>query len=255
MGGIKGVHMSVISVVRAERELVTRLETVRGQLAENIDQVDARPVFAQLGGGLLHFAGAAFPGADITDLHAAFYEREPDGRGPHFDVYEDYLHENYPWLAVYNLSGASNVRAVSLDDDLSASYKKKFPRLDQDAYAARRSYAEIAFADRNAPIATGRLEAGMGMIILQRAGVAPVVHEVTPVVADQPGAFIKLVHVKSAGKSTVKNHGMLPLDELVTGAFGTKRAEAAAQTRPASTRRPTMRRGVFPEPSGGGLID
>jgi hypothetical protein len=211
------VITDMLKVAETMAELKNSVEVAAG-LGKSIE---VPPVLVDIDGGLLHFVGAAFAGLGAVSLHAEKYDREPEGRGAHFDVYDDYLSVNYPWLAVYNLAGTSAVRATVLEHELELNYNRLFPEPNDAAYAARRNYAAIAFANPEAKIYQATLTPGMGMILMQHAGVQSIVHEVVPKNSAKPGSFMKLVNSRFDEQRVpiIESHGMKPLDEVLTQAL------------------------------------
>lgn len=178
-------------------------------------------VFTNFGEGVLEFADVAFPGLDRSRIYAEKRVREPGGQGPHFDVYEDGIDQAYPWVAVYNLAGRASVRATLLPEVYAKDYTENFPERDAAAYDARRHYSELAFSRPGAKVSTGTLEPNMGMIVLQKPTIAPVVHEIIPRDPDNPGEFVKLICPadNEAGREIIEKTGSVPLDTFVTNAL------------------------------------
>jgi hypothetical protein len=179
---------------------------------------DQAVALSELGSGLLNFASAAFPGAEVHQIYAKHYQREPQGRGAHFDVYGNTVHSDYPWLAVYNLSGKAAVSVAILPEDLAKSYNKRFPEPTEEAFGARRNYSSIALASEEVETYTGTLDKDTGMVILQRPGGPHVIHDVVPENPDNPGQFVKLARPADlqTAQDKIEQDGMVSLDELVT---------------------------------------
>lgn len=204
--------------------------------------------------GLLGFAEDAFPTASIDEIYAKHYEREPEGRGAHFDVYRDLLDPEYPWLAVYNLAGRVSLRALKLPDELAESYFKRFPFPSSAAFKARRDYSSIALnSTEDEDIYTATLDAGDDMVIAQYADGPHIIHEIVPENPSDPGEFIKLV-VPRDGESQVliEEDDMVPLDKLATSAL-TNQAQRAPKLSPTPprSRDPIDTRGAC----GPGMLD
>lgn len=175
-------------------------------------------ILCNLGGGLLRFASAAFPGVDQDFLYAQRFDRQPEGRGPHFDVYHELVDQDHPWLALFNLAGEASLRATVLPHDLAIAYTSRYPLPTDDAFEARRDYSRLAFKEPDSVIQTGHINAGTGLFIPQLLQGPNVVHEVVPIDPENPGSFVKMVVASTGSDSchTLDQKGYAPLDEFVT---------------------------------------
>ncbi|HVV25901.1 MAG TPA: hypothetical protein VHC21_02620 [Candidatus Saccharimonadales bacterium] len=222
---------------------------------------------AQLGRGAVRFAEATFPGASSVDqIYAQFNERESEGRGPHFDIYNEGLDENYPWLGVYNLAGTCEVAAATLPDDMAKQYAELYPEPNEAAHAARRHYGALVLGADTSRVGTGTLEPDMGLILPQRPQGPHIIHEVVPKNAADPGAFIKMIVPKKDEENLelIGEQGFMLLDELLTGAIEPAETEndfeptsilPPAPGRRKSRRRPQRRSGrrIVPNFSSGAM--
>ncbi|GEM_PF-5400023 len=207
-----------LGIVKSMGAFENRLNKLSGTESDSIALRNA--LFAsKLGGGLLRFAGALYPGVAAEDVYAQVHDREPEGRGAHFDVYDSVLAPDTPWVGVYNLAGRVSLRAAKLPEDLADSYLSRFPDpTTEAAYTARREFSAIAFLQPDTDVLEGVIEPGMGMVLLQRAGSPYIIHELTPQDENHPGKFVKLVHPAAnvQAKRRLKGKSYTPLDELVT---------------------------------------
>lgn len=201
---------------------------------KSLNQDDnAQAVLCELGGGLLKFAEAAFPDADNSDIYAQHNEREPEGRGAHFDVYGDYVKKEYQWIGIFNLAGKAAVSTLVLPPELASSYFVSFPEPDDNAFEARRHYSAIALMTPGAKILTGRFNPATGLVLPQRKHGPHIIHDVVPSDKDNPGKFVKLVVPSNSkdAKDKIKSGAYEPLDEFVTRSLGGElpRTEEAIQ--------------------------
>lgn len=208
----------ITSIVEAD-ELAERVGVARFETVDPQDPI----MCANLGGGLLRFARAAFPENDFDEIFAQKYERA-EGFGAHFDVYGEHL--SVPHLAIYGLSGSAYFKATRIPKTLTDQYYTDHATATAEAHAARRSYADIAFARPDAHIVSGDFNPGDGLLIPQVAG-EDVAHEVTPISAD--GEFIKLLVPKQDEESlsVIDDAGYIPLDLLITEGLESLEATAS----------------------------
>jgi len=235
-------------------------------------------VLCNLGGGVLRFTQAIFPGVDASDVFAQKFDRSPEGSGPHFDLQGDLIDAGHPLIGVYNLSGSNSVKSVVLPSELADSYFKMHPEADDEAYSARRSFGAIALGNPKAKIYMGNLNPGMGLVIPQRPAGPHVVHEITPNDPNCPGSFVKVLVAPddSKAKSVLREeYGYLPIDDLATLGFsalaeraktraGSKNADrsdtiklpgVSVQPPPSRRRMPGIKRTSRGGFGGGGLLD
>ncbi len=211
------MSVEITNITQAD-ELAQRVGVARFETVDTRDPV----LCARLGGGLLRFAQAAFPENDFEEIFAQKYARQ-DGFDAHFDVYADYI--STPYLAVYALSGTAYFKATRIPKTLTDQYYADHKIVSVEAHAARRSYADIAFARPEAHVVTSHFNPGDGIIIPQVTG-EDVAHQVTPISTN--GEFIKLLVPNSdeESKSVVADAGFVALDELVTRSLAGARATA-----------------------------
>jgi hypothetical protein len=205
------------------------LQTVRG-IAEwddnNRMNTGEALRLCKLGGGVLQFASTIFREIDLPLVYGQLCEREPEGRGAHFDLYQDLVHDKYPYIGVFNLSGEATITAARLPDDLAKAYSGRYPEPNDAAVQARRDFSSIALNDPTTSVYEGRLEAGSGMVIAQRKDQAHIIHDIVPVDTDNPGKFIKFAYLNDSTKTiqTTSVAGMKPLDKVLTDSLsGTPR--------------------------------
>jgi hypothetical protein len=228
------------------------------QLAGYREPIEGRDneiiLLAELGGGALRFAGAAFPGADLDAIYAQHNEREGEGRGPHFDIYDEGLSEDYPWLGVYNLAGTCAVQAAVMSGKLGEEYDRLYPEPTEEAYEARRHFGALVLDSPLNEVYKGSIEPGRGMILPQSKSGPYIVHEVVPENPTAPGSFIKMVVPKqtSAVLEQLAESGFMSLDELLTKGIGNQEGteEPGVLTTPPLEVPPATRRGRRPRRSG-----
>lgn len=197
-----------------------------GELTESVLRIrgdrDPAAVMCELGGGILRFAVAVFPAVAPDKIYAQYNHREPEGRGPHFDVYGAFLDEDYPWLGLYNLAGRVSLRTVSLPEDLSKVYAEMYPAPTDEAFDARRHFSAIALGDSKAKIATGTLDAGTGLVLPQKITGPHIVHDLVPENPDHPGKYVKLIAPNGSPEANERMNrgGYKPLDELLSEGLG-----------------------------------
>lgn len=179
------------------------------------DGAPDEPLLISTGGDFIEFTEAAFPGVPTSQLAARFTRRSPNGSGAHFDVYEQFLSPDFPWLGVFNLSGHAALKAATLPAELNRDYRERFPEPTDAAHRARRHYSQIAL-DGGEDIYTYQLIDRTGIVIPQLKGNLPVVHEVSPVEASRPGAFIKVAVLDDVVEEAYKATEMLSFDSVVS---------------------------------------
>jgi len=178
------------------------------------------PAIWDLHAGLLTFLRTVFHDAAPQTLFAQIFDREPKGRGAHFDVYDPLLHPDFPWVALFNLTGDSTVSAFPLPEALSHRYDNEHPTPDEAAYAARRQLVAEALADPHIRPEKGMLLPGCGLIIPQRQHGPDWVHDIIPMHEDNPGRFIKVVAVKGRhAENDLRNFGYGPVDGVLQAAL------------------------------------
>ncbi len=162
-------------------------EAVR-QLPEYPD----RPIVARVP-SLEDYVTAVF-GEEVAShsLMATHVDRPPNGIGPHWDVHNDLLDPNFPFVATFNRRGRATVRTAILDEELSRDYDKNFPDPTNEARRVRRHYGAIAFATAEV-VGMAEIGPGYGLVFPQLPGTdAPkIVHSIEPLYPSHPGDFIK----------------------------------------------------------------
>jgi hypothetical protein len=230
-----------------EIPVATNPDQFRTQLAAIHESDGVHAVLSNLGGGMLRFAGLAFPEADPNDIYAQEFKREPSGRGAHFDIYNPLLNKDYPWLGVYNIAGTARMQTMVLPADLARTYDTAYPKPTGAALQARRHLAQFAITAPDASVFSGTLEPGMGFVLAQRPDGPHIVHDIVPVHQTSAGSFVKMI-VPNTGRGRKKavnmltSEGYLPFDELVTKVFDGHSADRTVIPLP----------GALPQ---GGLLD
>lgn len=179
-------------------------------------------VLCQLGGGILKFAGVVFPDQKPDAIFAQSNDREPEGRGPHFDVYDQYLNPDFPWLGLFNLSGDADLVVADLPTDLAETYFRMYPHPTDEAFDARRHFSAIALGNPNAEKGTGRLKNGTGLVMVQRRDRPQVIHDIVPDHPEQPGKYLKLIVPSGAkdARKRMESGGYKTLDEVISEGIG-----------------------------------
>jgi hypothetical protein len=209
---------SELQVVDSPEEYTAKLEYMRTSSEFTVDE----SLFAaSLGRGVLKFASSTFPGSLSSEVYAQESQREPEGKGAHFDVYEDLLDPERPWLGVYNLAGNISVRAALLPPELQLSYRHSFSATSEEAKSARINYSSIALLDPKTEIRSIELAEHTGLVILQKKDAPYVVHDISPLNTSEPGFYVKLVKPDSTktSRSNLERVGFRTLDDYVTEAI------------------------------------
>jgi hypothetical protein len=154
------------------------------------------PIIWELYTGLLGFLKTVFPGIGNSRLYGQIFDREPKGRGAHFDVYDEFLHPDFPWVALFNLSGDAVVSVCRLPDSLGVRYSLAHPEATDEAYEARRRIAEEALTDPGAHPDKGHLFSECGLIIPQQRDGPDWIHNIVPMDERNPGRFAKFAVTK-----------------------------------------------------------
>lgn len=179
-------------------------------------------IMSHLGGGILKFAGATFPDINTEDIYAQSNNREPEGRGAHFDVYGSFLDKNYPWLGLFNLAGRASLTTVTLPDELAKIYFDMYPTPTDEAFDARRHFSAIALGSKKAEITSGTLTSGTGLVLPQKDIGSHIVHDIVPEDPNQPGKYVKLIVPSGTEEANdrMRRGGYKPLDELLSEGLG-----------------------------------
>lgn len=205
----------------------------------------------ELDGGLTTFADVAFRGLGLSEILAKKVEREAAGRGPHFDVYDDLLHPEYPYVGLYNLTGSACVTATPLPKNMVDAYRRDYPSHSEAAAEARRKFGFVALALAGNTMYTGNLKPRTGLILPQVIE-EPLVHEVVPYEPSNPGSFIKLVVANSTTRAAkiLGENDYTSLEELLTQSVGglpkiEQNPDSVLQDSGKITIRPPRRRDVY----------
>jgi len=172
-------------------------------------------------GGLLEFAGVAFPGVDPNDIYAKHHKRESTGRDPHFDVYKEFVDAQKPWAGHFNLSGNAALETVLLPDDIAAVYESRYPVQNAESAEARRHLSRFALEAPDANVGTGSLEALTRFVLPVRPKGPHIVHNIVPKNPDKPGEFVKLIAPprSSEERDDLRSIDYMPLDTFLTQAL------------------------------------
>jgi hypothetical protein len=249
-----------IGVITEQQSLIENLDYLQTQRSEATSLHEAL-LLCRLGGGLLQFAETVYQGAPLSNVYASNHQREPQGRGAHFDIYGKLLNPDYPWLGVYNTAGETKVKAGLLPKDLAKSYFERFPEPSEAAHSARRDFSSIALNSPNAEVHQGQLSDHMGLVILQRVTGPHVVHNIVPEDSEEPGDFVKIILPKRDEETleSVYKSGMVSLDQLVTqslpGDTNTERQISNAAQVAARIKAVRSGRSSFESPSIPGMLD
>lgn len=187
------------------------------------------PLIWDLTTGLLGFLTSVFPQVQISTLYGQVFTREPKGRGAHFDVYDNLLQADFPWVALFNLAGDAVVSVCRLPDHLAERYALAHPEASDEAYVERRRLAEEVFADSSIQPQKGILLAGRGLLIPQLRNGPEWIHSIVPLNEENPGRFVKFAVVEGDG-SPLQDRGYASLDELLRQALLHSPAEGVGES-------------------------
>lgn len=177
-----------------ELSVITNPRELRNEITELREGAETEVLLAKLGGDALKFAKATFSDAVSNgEVMAQKFDREPEGRGAHFDIYNERLSGTYPWIALYNLSGSNTLTAATLPNHLADQYFSQYPEPNEEAKVARRVFSRMALLSGDVETSTGELNSGMGLVLPQRKDGPHVIHNIVPNVPAHPGSFIKMV--------------------------------------------------------------
>lgn len=193
-----------------------------------LDPQAPKPLVTQLGRGVLGFREATFPDIDYDRVYAQKFKREPNGRGPHFDVYNTLIDEDHPVIGVYNLTGDAVLRAVALSQKLQEYYDAMYPEPTDEAFEQRRGLSSLALGESGITVMEGKIKPAMGMIFPQFAQGRHLVHDVVPaksegkmlplgVDANHVGSFVKFAVPKDklTAKEDFESRGYVPFSQFV----------------------------------------
>lgn len=205
-------------------ETELRVVTNKHLFAECLDEVTVCSI-----GGLLQFVQYAF-GNNPSRLYGQIVTREPEGKGPHFDVYQDILDDDFPYIGIFNLTGSADLRVTVLSFELAKAYRGAFPKPTPEALEARKLFGQLAFAASDIEVAKVRIQPDYGIIIPQRD--KHYVHDIKPVFPSSGGKYVKLVMINSEDEAedAIRDAGYEQFDELVTNTLA---AEPIVITLPA----------------------
>ncbi len=180
----------------------------------------------------------------MEKVYAQRNEREPEGRGAHFDVYQGFIEEDRAWIGIFNLAGSAAVKTAVLPPGLADAYFASFPEPTDEAFEARRHFSAIALGTPGVKIKEGRLKAGTGLILPQRATGPHVVHDIVPDSGTEPGRYIKMAvpNKKKTSQQRMSAGNYMPLDQLVTEQLGggeANKSVVSAHTTDAPMRSPS----------------
>lgn len=217
------VTARIDAATRAVEELtltpVTEESDLRNALKRIRRGADEGPIICELNAGLFGFLQAVFPDLPPSELYGQVFDREPSGHGAHFDVYDEYLHTDFPWVAIFNLAGHATVTTVRLPEALATSYARSHGEPSNEAYAERRRISEAALTVPAVHPDKGFLASGSGLIIPQQRKGPDWVHDVVPVLAQQPGRFVKFAAVEANKTRALSGRRYVSLDELLRKAL------------------------------------
>lgn len=181
-----------------------------------------KALLGQWPGGILEFAGVAFPGFSADEIYAKKHDREPEGHGPHFDVYTPYVNKDLSWIGHYNLSGVVELTIANLPEDLAKSYDARYPLPTNEAAEARRHYSRIALGDPAVKKQETLVIPGTKLLIPVNPDVPYLIHEFVPRDPTDSGSYVKMIlpsEQKTAHKILCEAE-YEPLDVFVTKALG-----------------------------------
>lgn len=151
-----------------------------------------------------------------TELYVSREERNGYDRGAHFDAYQGLLHDDFPYVATYNIIGDATLDSTLLPADLTAYYFKYHALLTDVAHRARRLLSDLALMRPGEQVTRAEIGPGVALVIPQLpVGHQPVVHNVVPHAAYGPesfGMFLKFVVPKadSRTKAFIADLGFVP---------------------------------------------
>jgi len=192
------------------------LESALNRIREGQEQ---GPVIWGLQSGLLSFLDTVFPNYRSLHLYGQVFLREPKGRGAHYDVYDEVLHPEYPWVAVFNLDGDAVVTVARLSDEWSEHYASTHPVPTDAAYVERRRLADESLRRSNAQSEKGLLLRRSGLIIPQQRAGPDWIHDVVPIKEENPGRFVKFAVAKEQQAEFFTERGYDALGTLLTEAL------------------------------------
>jgi len=195
-------------------------EAVAARIAAMRTDAGCEPILVSAKGGLLAFVRMAFPGLPCEYVYAKLEARDKDGRGIHWDAYTALLHERFPWIAVYNMSGANSIRLCALPRALQESYDHFIDAGHRDyspeAYELRRCMAKQVMEDPTTEVASGLFFARNGLVLPQAQTGPYWVHDIVPRDRWEPGSYLKMaVPSKESGIQVLRGFGYRPISECL----------------------------------------
>lgn len=215
----------------SEKELKPTSKANLGSAIEKLKKGSAEPILLQGDRNLLAFAETIFSDESRAEISVKKETRNPNGKGAHFDVYNTLrlLDNEFPFVAIYNVTGNAVLRATVISQKLQEYYDATYPKPNDVAHAARRDIARLAFRQPDATIFNGNINPGTGLIIPQLIGGYHLAHEITPKDPANPGTFIKIVKPDSTEEAykTLDDTGYTSLERFVENqiALNTQHAE------------------------------
>lgn len=241
-----------------------------------IPEFPDRPILAD-GMDESTYVNAVFGDVDPDELYIKEVNRPFEGIGPHFDIHNNLVSKEYPFVVTYNIRGMATLRATALSDALDEYYKSRYPVATNNAKIARRHVGALALLDPSSTVYEGRIASRTGLIIPQVAGETPLIHDIVPSVRMRPrpvarqlmhpgtstsaGKFNKYIVPRQTKKAlkVIQSEGYKTLSEYqrVKNEERERREEEARvqkqiKERNASIRRDFSRSRRMP---GGGLLD
>ncbi|HUC95639.1 MAG TPA: hypothetical protein VMR76_01615 [Candidatus Saccharimonadia bacterium] len=215
-----------------ELEVITKPEDLTEKVLEIPTTEHPQTLLAELGGGVLRFTEAVFPNVDVDKILVQSNIREPEGRGPHFDVYSGFIDKSFPWLGIFNLSGLATLTVMDLPDDLAASYFARWPKPTDEAFDARRLFSVLALEAPGAEPTTGKVKEGTGFVLPQKPKGPHIVHDIVPEDSKNAGRFVKFIvpNRSNETRKRMKEGGYEPLDELLTRGIGSTAVKDSGTT-------------------------
>ena len=199
-----------------ELEVITKPRVLRAELEAIRQGAETEVLLTELGGDMLKLAGVAFRDVEGDEIYAQRFEREPEGRGAHFDIYNERLSEEYPWIALYNLEGTNTITTAKLPEDLANDYFDVYPEPTDEAKVARRTFSKLALKRPEVATSTGQLGPNMGLILPQHINGPHIIHNVVPNNVENPGSFVKMVvPANQEEASLLEESDYLPLEDFL----------------------------------------
>lgn len=145
----------------------------------HINQFPGRPILAESTSETT-FVQGVFGEIDPEELLVKEVGRPQEGIGPHFDLHDDLVNPEHPFIATYNIHGEATLRATALPKELWDYYKSQYPEATEQAKIARRHLGALALMDPTSTVYKGTVRKGTGLIIPQVVGEPPLIHNIAP---------------------------------------------------------------------------